>query len=263
MTSDALQLTKFAGLIRSGIPIEKALEHIGGMPTKSSGFKYLLEVSLDAGAAVANEVDLVADLFSFKERATERIFIAHATPKASARLVMWLPIITLGLAQLIGLDIYASLQTRPALLLSLGFGLALLLIAKTLSSRLIRRATPEEITLGFYLMGVALESSGGASINQAQNRASTIYLREFGCSPPDSELKAMAQVETLVQETGARVGDLLRREAEQLQRECLVASELKIEKLGVKLMLPLGLAVLPAFVFLAVVPLMFSMLGPK
>ena len=37
--------------------------------------------------------------------------------------------------------------------------------------------------------------------------------------------------------------------------------ELKIEKLGVKLMVPLGLGVLPAFVFLAIVPLMVTTLG--
>jgi tight adherence protein B len=73
----------------------------------------------------------------------------------------------------------------------------------------------------------------------------------------------MAQVALLVEQTGARVGDLLRRQAEQLQRESLTQSEIQIEKLSVRLMLPLGLAVLPAFLFLTVIPLMFAMLGPK
>jgi tight adherence protein B len=139
----------------------------------------------------------------------------------------------------------------------------LLLIARALSARLIKRAKPKDTNIGFYLMGVALESSGGASLNQAQNRAADIYKKVFGADPARDELKAMAQVALLVEQTGARVGDLLRRQAEQLQRESLTQSEIQIEKLSVRLMLPLGLAVLPAFLFLTVIPLMFAMLGPK
>jgi pilus assembly protein TadC len=48
-----------------------------------------------------------------------------------------------------------------------------------------------------------------------------------------------------------------------MQRENLMANELRIEQLSIRLMLPLGLAVLPAFVCLAVIPLMASMFGPK
>jgi tight adherence protein B len=261
--NDSLTLTKFAGLLRSGVDLDRALEHIGGMPQDASGLRYLLEVAKDAGAKVAYEIDVVADLFTFKERALQRIQVAHASPKASARLVIWLPLITLVLAQLVGINILAAVTTKPIILVSLGFGLMLLLLAKTLSSRLIKRAKPGDTATGFYLMGVALESSGGASLNRAQNRASDIYLSVFGSNPSTEELTAVAQVALLVEETGARVGDLLRRQAEQLQREALVAAEIKIEKLSVRLMVPLGLAVLPAFLFLTVIPLMFSMLGPK
>ena len=261
--SDALTLTKFAGLLRSGVDLDKAIEHIGGIPQDASGLRYLLEVARDAGSKVAYEIDVVADLFMFKERSLQRIAVAHASPKASARLVIWLPLLTLGLAQLVGMNILEAITTKPILLLSLGFGLLLLLLAKILSARLIKRAKPVDSAIGFYLMGVALESSGGASLNQAQNRATDLYLSVFGSIPSNEELTAMAQVALLVEETGARVGDLLRRQAEQLQREALVSAEIKIEKLSVRLMVPLGLAVLPAFLFMTVIPLMVSMLGPK
>lgn len=261
--SDALTLTKFAGLLRSGVDLDKAIEHIGGIPNDASGLRYLLEVARDAGSKVAYEIDVVADLFMFKERSLQRIAVAHASPKASARLVIWLPLLTLGLAHLVGMNILEAITTKPIMLLSLGFGLLLLLLAKILSARLIKRAKPVDSAIGFYLMGVALESSGGASLNQAQNRATDIYLSVFGSNPSNEELTAMAQVALLVEETGARVGDLLRRQAEQLQREALVAAEIKIEKLSVRLMVPLGLAVLPAFLFMTVIPLMVSMLGPK
>jgi tight adherence protein B len=261
--SDSLTLTKFAGLLRSGVELDRAIQHIGGIPENTSGLRYLLEVAKDAGASVANEIDVVADLFTFKERSLQRITVAHASPKASARLVLWLPLLTLAIAELAGINVLESLATKPLMLISLGLGLMLLLLARALSNRLIKRAKPKDTNIGFYLMGVALESSGGASLNQAQNRALDIYAKVFGKDPTPAELTAMAQVALLVEQTGARVGDLLRRQAEQLQRESLTATEIQIEKLSVRLMLPLGLAVLPAFLFLTVIPLMFSMLGPK
>jgi tight adherence protein B len=45
-----------------------------------------------------------------------------------------------------------------------------------------------------------------------------------------------------------------------MQDDALLTTEVKIEKLGIRLMLPLGLGVLPAFVFLAIVPLMVTTL---
>jgi hypothetical protein len=71
--SDSLTLTKFAGLLRSGVELDKAIQYIGGIPENTSGLRYLLEVAKDAGASVANEIDVVADLFTFKERSLQRI----------------------------------------------------------------------------------------------------------------------------------------------------------------------------------------------
>ena len=71
----------------------------------------------------------------------------------------------------------------------------------------------------------------------------------------------MEQVDELVEQKGARANELLRKEAKLMQEKTQQAIELKIEKLGVKLMVPLGLGVLPAFVFLAIVPLMVTTLG--
>jgi tight adherence protein B len=73
----------------------------------------------------------------------------------------------------------------------------------------------------------------------------------------------MAEITELVEHSGARAVELLRKQAQKMQEEVLFAAEVKIEKLGIKLMLPLGLGVLPAFVFLAIVPLMLTTLGAQ
>ena len=263
MTSDAMKLTKFAGLLRSGVTIDQALASIGGAPTNSVALSYLLEVAQDSGAAVANEIDGAANLLRARDRLSQRIQVAHANPKSTARLVIWLPILTLAMAQLVGWDIFGTLATRPIVLVSFLFGLSLLLISKLITSRMLKKAQPEESVTGFYLLGVALETSGGANLLQAQERALKIYLNLFGQKPSNSEITELIQIEQLVRETGARVGELLARQAQSMQEAELLNTELKIEKLGVRLMLPLGLGVLPAFVFLAIVPLMVTMLGSK
>jgi tight adherence protein B len=106
-----------------------------------------------------------------------------------------------------------------------------------------------------------LQISGGTNLYLAQNRAVAIYTDIFDGPPPLEELTIMEQVAELVEQKGARANELLRKQAKLMQEKTQQATELKIEQLGVKLMVPLGLGVLPAFVFLAIVPLMVTTLG--
>ena len=263
MNSDAITLTKFSGLLRSGVAMPKAIEIIGGIPTNNPGLQYLLEVAVQSGASVASEIDVVAELCYQRDSSFERIKVAYAGPKSSSRLVIWLPVLTMLIAQLSGFELLGAIVQRPALALSVLLGIALLLAAKIVSSKLIARATPTENHSGYFLMAVALASGGGANLNKAQKIAFESHTKIFGEEPSKPELLAMAEIANLVETTGARVSDLLKSQARNMQRENLTANELRIERLSVRLMLPLGLAVLPAFVCLAVIPLMASMFGPK
>ena len=73
MSSDAVTLTKLAGLLRSGVAMPKAIEIIGGIPINNPGLKYLLEVAVQSGASVASEIDVVADLCYQRENSLARI----------------------------------------------------------------------------------------------------------------------------------------------------------------------------------------------
>jgi len=263
LTPDAIKLTKFAGLLRSGVSLEQALASIGGVPTKSVGLSFLLTVAKDSGSSVANEIDVVAALIRARDRFSQRIQVAHANPKSTSRLVIWLPLLTLAMAQLVGWDVIGTLSERPIVFISSLFGLCLLLTSKLITSRMLKRGQPEDTAAGFYLLGVALATSGGANLFQAKELASKTYIEHFGKEPPEPELLELQQIEQLVSETGARVSELLLRQSQSMQEAENVKTEIKIEKLGVRLMLPLGLGVLPAFVFLAIVPLMVTMLGSK
>lgn len=241
----------------------KAIEIIGGIPTEHSGLRYLLEVSMLSGSSVVSEIDVVADLCYQREHSLERIKVAYAGPKSTSTLVIWLPIITVFIAQLSGLNLLAALTARPALAISICLGAGLLAAAKLISTKLIASAMPKESYLGYYLMAVALASGGGANLIKAQKLAFDSHVKVFAQEPDKVELIAMAEIANLVELTGARVGDLLKSQARNIQSEYLTDNELRIEQLGVRLMLPLGLAVLPAFICLAVIPLVASMFGPK
>lgn len=258
---ESIRLTKFAGLLRSGVSLEKSIEIIGGVEKTSKDISYLLEVARDSGASVSNEISVVAELMSVREKASQRITVAYASPKATARLVTLLPLITLALAQLVGWNVLGVVSEKPVVLISLALGVGLLLVSKFVSGQLIKRAKPTESSAGIYLLGVCLESSGGANLLQAQQRATEIHIQVFGYPPSAAELREMHEIEKLVQLTGAKVSELLLRNAGALQESEHVKAEIKIEKLGVRLMLPLGLGILPAFIFLAVVPLMMTTLG--
>jgi tight adherence protein B len=167
------------------------------------------------------------------------------------------------MAQLVGWDVVSSITQTPITGLSIAFGLVLLLGAKFVSSRFLIRAKPKDSFTGFYLLAVALEISAGTNFAHAQRRALRTYMEHFGNEPSAKELEALAEIIPLVEQAGIRVGELLRAQATNLQREEINIAEMKIEKLGIKLMIPLGLGVLPSFVLLAIVPLMVTTLGSK
>ena len=61
--------------------------------------------------------------------------------------------------------------------------------------------------------------------------------------------------------TGAPAGPLLRAEAASARVRAHADLERAAERLGVRILVPLGVCVLPAFVVLGVVPVLLSMLG--
>ena len=257
---DSITLLKFVGLVRSGLSSEQAIVQMGGSPENSS-LRYLLEVARETGSAVNFQISQVAEQFRFQERAFERISVLSAGPSSSSNLIIWLPLIVLSLAQLSGFDVLGLIATKPMILYSIAAGIFLLAFARVVARTLVRKVSPQPSIIGLYLMGLAMNSAAGGSLNQIQNRCLDLYAKVFAVSPPEKELTTVAETVQLVEATGAPLADLLLSQAEILQREEMTTAEAKIERLSVRLMIPLGVLVLPAFLLIAIVPISFSMLG--
>jgi tight adherence protein B len=76
---------------------------------------------------------------------------------------------------------------------------------------------------------------------------------------PPAELERLARALVLAELSGAPAADVVSRAARDARTAARERVELGAARLGVRLVLPLGLAVLPGFVLLAVAPIVLGL----
>jgi len=258
----SLLLLRFAGLLQSGLSTDKALEVIGGVPDDPKT-KYLLEIALESGSQVRYQLLQVAESFNARENLENRLAVVSQMPRTTNSLVLYLPLILLGLAQLAGFQVLAQLGSNRLVQLSVVLGVGLIFLAKKVLKTMVNRALPKERNTGMYLLGLALCFSAGGSLTRAQLLATEKYLEIFQSQPSQTESNLANQTIALSETTGSEARSLLLANAEMLINEEFLTAQKKVEKTSVRLTLPLGLIVLPAFVLVAIVPMSMSMLVIK
>lgn len=156
-----------------------------------------LRMSENAGAPLATSLERAA------EHAEERIdaFLgrqsALAAPSATGRILSWLPLIGLGLGMLMGSDPLGVLTGSVAGALAGLLGLALALIGRRWTARLVRRAEEESEGRGFptgqpvRLGGhLAREPTGP----KARRRGSRSVKCAEACAPPGADTALMLEL---------------------------------------------------------------------
>lgn len=156
-----------------------------------------LRMSENAGAPLATSLERAA------EHAEERIdaFLgrqsALAAPRATGRILSWLPLIGLGLGVLMGSDPLGVLTGSVAGALAGLLGLALALMGRRWTARLVRRAEEESEGRGFptgqpvRLGGhLAREPTGP----RARRRGSRSVKRAEACAPPGADTALMLEL---------------------------------------------------------------------
>jgi len=185
--------------------------------------------------------------------------VALAAPKATARLVMVLPIIGIVFGSLMGFDALHTLFATVPGLVCLGGGAILMLTAGRWNRALVRRAAPSEMTPGLRHELMAIAMSGGGSVDRS--RAVVQAAAQRYAIAEGSDMVSLDRVLSLSMRAGVPAAELLRSEALQLRRDARSAGQRRAATLSVTLMLPLGLCVLPAFMLVGVVPLLISVLS--
>lgn len=185
--------------------------------------------------------------------------VALAGPAASARIVLVLPLVGVALGAVTGADTLRVLMLTPV-----GWGCmlaatALVIGGRRWSSRMVQRAAPEPGVSGILLEAWAVALSGGGSRIDAERAIRTAFegaAAGIVKSERAGQLRAVDQALDLADHAGVPAGQLLRRAASDLRRDAAAQQRVAIERLAVRLVVPLGVCVLPAFVLVGVVPML-------
>lgn len=209
-------------------------------------------VATAVGAPLAESLRAVAAAVRDAQECRDEVRVALAEPAATARLMAWLPLVSIGLGVALGFDTIGVLTGSPIGIGCLVAGLALMIVARLWTGALTRRATPPPAMPGLHFELVAIALSGGVSIERAR------ALADPEVEQPDDGLDALL---ALSRSAGVPAVELLRAGASLARHRARTDGRMRAAALGAALLLPLGVCILPAFLLLGVAPMLMSVLG--
>lgn len=219
------------------------------------------EVSEASGSPLGSCLRSSAESARALAQARRESSVALSGPVATSRIVLALPLVGLLIGGLLGFDSIGVLVRTPigwACLLTAGL---LAGIAFSWNRALVRRAEPPHGVPGLDLELLAVALSAGGSWPDARRLVATALSNHCaGVTIPTPE-RTISSIIALSELAGVPGAALLRSEAAELRREARAASAAAAERLGVVLMLPLGVCILPAFLLVGVVPLFVALLS--
>lgn len=256
---DRAVLAAAAEAAADGADVAAAVEQaMRDQPSASPAWSVLAAawaVAEAAGSPLALCLTVLAGTLRDEAQLRREARAALAGPAASSRLVAALPLIALGFGAMLGFDTAGVLFGNPVGIACLLPGSALLWAGARWNAALIARAAVARPAPGLELELLAVAMSSGASLDRAQQIVGAALRRHL---PEIDGTRAAAPVLALAERAGAPVADLLRAEAARLRGTARAEGAMRAAALGVRLMIPLGCCVLPAFVLLGVAPLLIS-----
>lgn len=209
-----------------------------------------------SGAPLGPALEALAEALTDLSRTRRQITAALAGPRATMRLVMALPVMGVIGGELGG-------QSSAGFLFGTGLGASVLVLGVTMMlgawwwlRLLAERAQPDATALGLELDLFAIATGGGALPERAQDLVTSVsadYALPMG--DPDSLERLVA----LSRRAGVPVAGLARNSARLRRDLARTDAEERMARLGVSVVMPLGLLVLPAFVLVTVVPMAVSL----
>lgn len=220
------------------------------------------DVAIESGSAPARLLGRLSDLLTTVASSMRQAEVAAAGPRASIRLVMWLPIASLLLAQLAGIPALAVLLTTPVGVTMLVAGVVMLGAARVWLTTLITRAQRYSWASGLAPDLVAMALHSGASPATAWQLVEQIPDQGYlNGESRQRDVQSCHEALTQAEEWGVPAAAMLELRAQLLRRVEAQCRETAGAALAVHVLLPLGVCVLPAFVLLAVVPSVLALLS--
>lgn len=243
-----------AAAAAAGIPLGHAFD---AAPTAWRTAGALIALAAETGAPLAAALATASGAARRTAELHRVVSASMAGPVASARLVLLLPPATAVLGWAFGFDVPGVLLSGPGAAL-LVLGAALLGGAGTWSRRLIRTARRMSWTVGLDLELVGVAVRAGLPVATARRLAHDAASDAGIDLPPPDDLE---EVLAFAARAGLPLVALLAAEADRLRRVAVSEARLRAEALAVRLLLPLGLLVLPAFLVLGALPVGLAVLS--
>lgn len=236
---------------QEGMPLASAIEAEGGAWRDLAA---AWEIATTVGAPLAEVLRMIAETLRDTAAAADDVRIALAEPAGTARLLLLMPLAGLLLGFALGFDTVSVMVGNPVGTACVVMGLLLMLAARVWTGRLLEKARPAPGTPGMQAELVAVALAGGASVDRA--------LRLVADSPASVHggRERIDTVLDLSRSAGVPAGELLRASAAQDRHAARIEGRLRAAALSTKLLIPLGVCTLPAFMLLGVAPLLLSVL---
>lgn len=255
--------------VARGVPVAPAIAAVAPAPSAGSRFLRRTSSSADAdgssawldvsaawgvattvGAPLAESLRGIAASLRDAQEARDDIRVALAEPAGTARLMGWLPLVAVGLGVALGFDTIGMLVRQPIGVVCLAAGLALIAASRRWTRSLVRSARAAAGVPGLDADLLAIALSGGVSID----RARSLVADARGCETDAATLGILA----LSRSAGVPAVELLRASATLARHRARIDGRVRAARLSSRLLLPLGVCTLPAFLLLGVAPMLLS-----
>ena len=260
MTS-AMVLRELVSLLDAGLPTARAVEQLqpqlASLPQgERDMLQRRIDYSIELGLPLIETLSGMAERIELQAEVARELESAFAAPKATARLMLWLPLLSLGVSQLAGLRPFETLAGSGLAQASLGAGALLLAIGWFAMKRMIDKRQPTNCDEAELLDLFADTLLSGLATNDCFELA-VAHASAVESKWPVAEAKRLIDFAFV---NGVRLRALLLATASARRADVRAAQRMAIERLSVQLMIPLGLIVLPAFVLIGVLPVAIGMI---
>lgn len=230
-----------------------------------TGWKILAaswQLAEETGAPLADALERTASSLRSLQRLQDRRDVLLSGPRATIRLVAALPPLVLALGWLLGFDPSPVLLSWAGMAM-LSVGLTLLVAGVLWAQRLTRRLQSEDRVAGIELELAAVALGGGSAPRDAVRRVVDCVDRNGiewvsyeGFCDDGALMKTLRRSAAI----GMPLGPMLLAEAAALRDSSHAELESGAERLGVRVLIPLGVCVLPSFIVMGVLPVVISMM---
>ena len=229
-----------SALISSGVPLQSALEELAVEDLNDE----LLNLAVEVGAPLVPTLRVLEQQQIHQERAQSELRQAQAVPQATRKLLLWLPVGTVILSQLAGLETLKGLM-EPLGVVALVLALGLLYLGARITARMLKKfaAQPDRVVRELIALKICLEAGTGLPAIKTRLGEQTTEV---------------ARLISLSERTGAALGSLIDSEIEALNQRAISNQLTAAKKLSVSLLIPLSATTLPAFLLLTIVPMVIS-----